>query len=88
MREESAHRQVAMRTPSIVVSAERYLYFDKRCADDSAQPAWLLGGKPSVQRDSDLNEHDGAGCENDFRLETDKKLQAALEQYDGKSIRA
>ena len=47
---------------------DRYLYFDRRCADDTDTPRWILGGKPSLDRTWDLNPNDGDGCENDFSV--------------------
>ena len=51
--------------------ADRFFYFDARCADDTSYPSWLLGGAPDPARTSDLNIHDGEGCENDFHFGDD-----------------
>jgi hypothetical protein len=51
-------------------SPERFVYYDKRCADDTQDPRWLLGQKPDILRDLDLNTHDGHGCFNDFGIAT------------------
>ena len=50
---------------------DRFFYFDSRCADDTPYPSWLLGGQPDLTRTSDLNPHDGEGCENDFHFGDD-----------------
>jgi hypothetical protein len=50
---------------------DRYLYFDKRCSDDTPNPRWLLGGKPDLDKEADLNPLDGAGCENDFGISSE-----------------
>jgi hypothetical protein len=52
---------------------DRYFYYDARCADDTPDPRWLVGGKPDPTRTSDLNPRDGDGCDNDFSFETDAR---------------
>jgi len=52
---------------------DRYIYYDKHCADDTSEPRWLLGGKPDLNRDFDMNVMDGVGCDNDFSIVTDSK---------------
>lgn len=56
-----------------VTSPDRFLYFDRYCADDTREPRWLVGGMPDVQRDFDLNQNDGEGCENDLSIQTESK---------------
>lgn len=46
----------------------RYIYYDFFCAADTPEPRWLLGGKPDVSRETNLNTRDGDGCENDFSI--------------------
>jgi len=50
-----------------------FLYYDKHCADDTPDGAWILGQKPSLERQFDLNEYDGEGCNNDFHINTESK---------------
>jgi len=47
---------------------DRFIYFDSRCADDTREPRWLLGGRPNISRHQGLNPHDGEGCDNDFSI--------------------
>ena len=47
---------------------DRYIYHDKRCADDTPSPRWLLGGAPDLHRTASLNPNDGEGCENEFNV--------------------
>eukprot|EP00933_Yihiella_yeosuensis_P031584 TRINITY_DN2515_c0_g1_i2.p1 TRINITY_DN2515_c0_g1~~TRINITY_DN2515_c0_g1_i2.p1 ORF type:complete len:409 (+),score=61.34 TRINITY_DN2515_c0_g1_i2:75-1301(+) len=51
--------------------SDRYLYYDHHCSSDTPKPRWLLGGKPNINLDQGLNEHDGEGCDNDFSIMTD-----------------
>jgi hypothetical protein len=51
----------------------RYIYYDSYCADDTREPRWLLGGKPDMDREFNLNTRDGKGCENDFSIVSDSK---------------
>ena len=53
---------------------DRYFYHDARCADDTPNPRWLLGGRPDTSRTSDLNPNDGTGCENDLGFTTDAPM--------------
>ena len=53
---------------------DRYIYFDRRCADDTPYPRWILGGEPDVTRTSDLNQGDSPGCENDLGLASEAML--------------
>jgi len=52
---------------------DHYIYYDKYCADDTREPRWLLGQKPDVTREFDLNVNDSPGCNNDFSIVTDSK---------------
>lgn len=67
---------------------DRYIYYDKYCADDTREPRWLLGGQPDVGREFDMNVNDGKGCDNDFAIQTDSQhmpigLQRATWQWCG-----
>jgi len=52
----------------------RYIYHDARCADDTPNPRWLLGGQPDITRTSDLNPNDGEGCENEVGFDSDAAM--------------
>mmetsp|Transcript_77199 Transcript_77199/g.136741 ORF Transcript_77199/g.136741 Transcript_77199/m.136741 type:complete len:353 (-) Transcript_77199:135-1193(-) len=50
---------------------DRFIYYDKYCADDTTEPRWLVGGSPDITQEFNLNTKDGKGCDNDFSIVTD-----------------
>lgn len=62
---------------------DRYLYFDKRCSDDTPNPRWLLGGKPDLDKETDLNPRDGEGCENEFSISSEtRRIPTGVQRVD------
>eukprot|EP00931_Biecheleriopsis_adriatica_P108890 TRINITY_DN8315_c0_g1_i1.p1 TRINITY_DN8315_c0_g1~~TRINITY_DN8315_c0_g1_i1.p1 ORF type:complete len:512 (+),score=85.20 TRINITY_DN8315_c0_g1_i1:70-1605(+) len=59
---------------------DRYIYYDKYCADDTRAPRWLLGGHPDISREFNLNQEDGNGCDNDFSIVGDSMQLPSGEQ--------
>eukprot|EP00928_Gymnodinium_smaydae_P046846 TRINITY_DN3122_c0_g1_i10.p1 TRINITY_DN3122_c0_g1~~TRINITY_DN3122_c0_g1_i10.p1 ORF type:complete len:440 (+),score=58.64 TRINITY_DN3122_c0_g1_i10:236-1555(+) len=53
-----------------MANPSRYIYYDTYCADDTREQRWLLGQKPDLTRDFDLNQFDSPGCNNDFSIVT------------------